>query len=473
MTRAPAGPSRIAKVAGRIVARWRVALQCGLAATLAGCVSVPPPPAREVALPARWHGATAAPPVDLSQWWHGFHDAQLDRLIATALDENLSIAEAGYRWRAARALAGSSDARFRPALTLNALPAVNVESTASYFQVGFDATWELGLFGRARSQRESAHADAALAMVETQAARVAVTAEVARHYIELRAAQARQALQERRLDQAKAGVERALRARELGLGSAPDRQKAQADLALDEARLELLRHQPEQQVLAIAQLLGRTGLDESLLAAGPQPTTPAIADAPPPAELLRTRPEIRRAEAEVDKAAAELGIAQSELLPQVGLGGTLTYASKINGDQLLSPRSIVSIGPSISIPLFDWGLRRASALAHGDLLSAAVVHYRQAVVDGAAEVQTALSNLAAARERMVMLDAAAERARLSADQVDRLRELGLADASRRAEAERSLGEVQAEQIDAQAAAGLALIALYKALGGALPDDVAP
>ena len=474
MTCAADGPHRIAAVSGRSVfARWGRVVLSGLAAVLAGCVAVPPQPAREVDLPGQWRGATDAPAVDLRDWWQGFHDATLNRLIAAALDDNLSIAEAGYRWRAARAQAGASDARFRPAVALNALPSANVESTASYFQVGFDATWELGLFGRARSEKASAHADLVLAEDDTTAARLVVIAEVARHYVELRAAQARVVAQTQRIEQGKGVVARAVRAEQLGLGSTLDSEKARADLSLEEARIETLRHQPEQQAQALAQLLGRTELDTSLLEPGPIPDIPETTPAPPPADLLRTRPEIRHAEAEVAKATAELGIAQAELMPQIGLGGTLTYASKINGDQLLSPRSIVSIGPSVSIPLFDWGLRRASALAHGERLSAAVIRYRQAVVDGAAEVQTALSNLAAARARLGVLDAAAARSKTAVDQADRLRELGLADASSRAIAERSLGEVQAERIDAQAAANLALIALYKSLGGALPQEPAP
>jgi multidrug efflux system outer membrane protein len=461
MIRAANGSCRIAK--------WMAT--CALPAMLASCVAVPPQPPRDVALPGQWRGATETSTADAGAWWHRFHDARLDQLVSTALAENLSIAEAGFRLHAARTQAATSDARFRPALALNALPAVNVESTASYFQVGFDATWELGLFGRARSQKALARADADLGEIDTAAARVVVIAEVARQYVELRAAQARVATQAQHVEQDQAAVARAQRAEQLGLGSTLDSEKSRSEQALDEARLETLRHQPEQHAQALARLLGRTELDESLLEPGALPVPPE-ASVPPPADLLRTRPEIRRAEAEVARAAAELGIAEAELLPQIGLGGTLTYASKINGDQLLSPRSIVSIGPSISIPLFDWGLRRASALAHGDLLSAAVLRYRQAVVDGAADVQTALSNLAAAQARLTLLDGAATRAKTAIEQADRLRELGLADASGRADAQRRLGDVDAERIDALAAANLALIALYKSLGGAVPSESA-
>ena len=438
---------------------------------LAACAAVPPPPSRDVPLPAHWHGAAEAPGAvqpDLAAWWRAFGDPRLDALVDAAQAQNLGVAEARHRLEAARSQASSTRLRYVPNLSARTVSAANVESTASYFQVGFDASWELGLFGRRRGDLALAGADVGAAAAEVDAARVSVVAEVARTYLELRAAQARLALQQRQRALAEADLARARRLQALGLAAVGDVDKAQAALRAEQARAPALAAAPILQAQALAQLLGRSEPDPSWLEPSPLCALPPPAAAPLPAQLLRTRPEIRRAEWAVARAAGELGIARSELWPQLSLGGSLTYASKIDGDELLKPTSILSLGPMITAPLLDWGQRRASVLAHGELLAAAVTRYRAAVVEGAAEVQNGLAALAAARARYEALEAQSREAPQRLERTRRLQVLGLADAADLAVAERSEVDLEFERVDAQVSAGLALVAVYKALGGAAP-----
>lgn len=336
--------------------RVRAAAVALFATLLAACAPMPPQPDREVPLPQSWRGAPAdaATAADPTRWWHALGDPGLDALVDAALAQNLGLAEAQHRLRAARAQTDVTRLRFVPQLNARTMSAPNVESTASYFQVGFDASWELGLFGRRDAEKQVAAADLALADADVAAARVSVVAETVRTYLELRAAQARGVLQTRELAAAEAALKRAQRLQALGLGGSTDVDKAQSALQTEQARAAGLAALPALQAQTLAQLLGRTQIEAAWLAPAALPAVPAAAKAPAPAELLRTRPEIRRAEWAVERAAGELGIARAELWPQLNIGGSLTYASKLDGDELLPPTSILSVGPMISIPLLDW-----------------------------------------------------------------------------------------------------------------------
>ena len=171
------------------------ALSC---AALAACVSVQVPKLPAGDLPAHWRNASpqlGAKP-DLTGWWKHFDDPQLDALVDAALRDNLDVQQAALKLRAARALEDASAASFRPHLAFNTIEQPNPQNTASYFQAGFDATWEFGLFGRADASGHIAQADTGEAQAALQSARVSLVAEVVREYLQLRAAQRSEALLE-------------------------------------------------------------------------------------------------------------------------------------------------------------------------------------------------------------------------------------------------------------------------------------
>ncbi|MEO8460754.1 MAG: efflux transporter outer membrane subunit [Dokdonella sp.] len=454
----------------------RRAFLSAISLTLAvGCAPPLPNVKPDVNVPQHWSQATSvtatdAPVVDLRGWWRAFGDSQLDRLVDAALAENLDVQQAQQRIVAARALQRRERAAYRPSLSAKTESNPTPDSSASYFQAGFDAQWELGLFGRSESDGKIARADFESAEVDLQAARASVVAEVARTYVELRGA-----------DQRIAAFERIVEAQREKLGFTKTREHAQLASALDVARVESDLAQAETAAIeprltitrSRQQLALLSGRAESIaLSDGAQPTLGDLRIEQTPADLLRTRPDIRRAEFAVLKAAGEAGLARADLYPRLGLGGALTYSSRISGTTRLgNTNSIFSIGPVIDIPLFDWGARRAVVDARDAALQAALLGYRQAVLEGVAEVEIALASLEQQRLR-VSSDTRSLAAQKNASAATAtLVHLQLADGIDNSDAKIALDQAAIESEQASEARNLAFIALYKALGGAPLADM--
>ena len=456
----------------------RGALALALSAALGAC-GVAPVPAPRADVPAAWRNAPAdraalGPAPDFHGWWRAFGDAGLDRLVERALAENLTLQQSAYRVRAARSLADRSSAALKPEVGAHTFAEPAPDSSASYFQAGFDAKWEFGLFGRGESNARVAKADVGLAEVDADAARVTVVAEVVRAYIEMRAA-------ERRLDLTNQLAETSRRkhtlvaTRErLKLASASDAAGSAAELANAEAALAEPRVAIERSRAELSVLLGQSE-PVTIDAAPLSPSLGAFALDTAPADLVRTRPEIRKAELEILKAAGELGIAHADLYPRLALGGSLTTAWRIVGHtQLANADSTVAIGPLIDIPIFDWGARRAVVDARDAALQAAVIGYRKAVLEGVAEVETDLASLALARERSDTLARAAAALGSAEGSAATLRRVGLADDIDHAAATSARLKAEIDAAEAGNARNLAFIALYKSLGGApLPGPEPP
>lgn len=464
----------LADVARRTRRNWRFPILACALGVLAGCVA-PARPNLKPDLPATWRNATAAsaPAPDLRGWWKAFSDAELDRLVDQALADNLTIAQAALRLEGARALAGHRYSAFLPQLGAHTLSEPTPDSSASYFQFGFDARWELGLFGRSKSQARISMADLGVAEADAQAARVSVVAEVVRSYIELRGAQHRLQL----LQQVGAGAQDKVDLTEtrlrLRLASANELARARIELASSRAALAEPQLAIERNRQKLAVLLGRSEPLPEWSGTGAQPRLGDLGIESMPADLLRTRPEIQRAESEVLKALGEYGVARADRFPRIGLGGSLTYSSRVLGHGRLSDAdAITTIGPAIDIPLFDWGARKAAADAHEKELSASVLAYRQTVLEGVAEAETAMAALAQQRERAAALAggvASLEQAKAANGTLSRL---GLADGFDRISANAELAQARLELAAAEQDRGIAFIALYKALGGApLPAAV--
>lgn len=438
-------------------------------ALLAGC-GAPALPSLRPDVPERWRvevraAAEAAPAPDLRAWWQAFDDTELDRLVEAALAGNLTLQQAAERIEGARALADRRYTPFMPQVGGHTFAEPTPDSSASYFQFGFDAKWELGLFGRAQSQARLAMADLGIAESEAQAARVSVVAEVARTYVELRGAQARLALSERAVAAAKEKQALTATRQRLRMATAAEFDRAAAEQALAEAALAEPRIAIERCRRQLAVLLGRSDID--MVADGTQPRLGDFRLDSAPAELLRTRPEIRRAENEVLKAAGEAGLAHADRFPRIGLGGSLTYASRVIGHTHLSDADgIVTFGPAIEIPLFDWGQRLAAEHARDSALRASVLAYRQSVLEGVAEVEVAMATLARQGEREASLRRALAPLESGRDRSGTLQRLGLADGFDRLDAASALLQAQVELAQAEQDRNLAFIALYKALGGA-------
>lgn len=477
---------------------------------LAGCATGPAPDATlRPDLPAQWPQAVgpaasttvpatsadtspdkmAAP--DLATWWRALGDPALDDLVARALAGNLPLAAAGERLRASRALLPTADSAFRPNLRFATTSGPSPDSRTSYFQAGFDAQWEFGLFGRAEATADMANAEAGLAQADVQAARASLVAEVVRTHLEWRHAERRLAL----LDQ-----DIALQRRLLALTDARIRTRQAAGDELTRAQLgvaqaEALRTDPLTTMARCRQqltvLLGdRNAVLPYALPPGPGASNPAVqtalrsaspatpAPAPArdlsalrieqtPADMLRARPEIRHAEQQVLKAAGAAGVARADLSPRIGLGGALSAAAAIIG--VHSDRGLhgtLALGPTIDMPLFDWGARQAALQARHAELDAALLGYRQSVLEAVAEVQTAMATLSLQVERVAALQRAREAVGgIERGAATRVR-LGLADEFETSRARGGIVQADLALADAELAQQLAFVALYKALGGA-------
>lgn len=423
-------------------------------------------------LPAQWQHAAASDPAkstDLHGWWHAFADPGLDAVVDRALAGNLDVAQAVERFRASRTLHARARERYLPALGVRTEDAIDPDASASFFVAGFDATWELGLFGRAEGTRRESQGELDASAADLHAAQVSLVAEVVREWIELRTAQQQEhlLLQVSQIRQ----HEWQLQDKRQHLQLAPPMAVDQAQAAFAQARAALTS--PRQAINASAQklavLLGQNHPDSAWLQAGtPPPELGAWQLDGAPADLLRTRPEIARAEADVLRTAGELALTHADMFPSIGLGASMVWATDINNNRKFSstPNGIVSVGPVINLPLFDWGLRLAATHAKDHELKASVLAYRQAVLQGVAEVETALGSLQQQQqheEQSKLAWLALQRA----DQATQVRtRLQLSSPLDRAESEIAADQAAMELADARASHSLAYVALFKALGGA-------
>ena len=221
-------------------------------------------------------------------------------------------------------------------------------------------------------------------------------------------------------------------------------------------------------------LLGRTAPDPAWLQTTPPPTLGHWRLEATPADLLRTRPEILHAQAAVLRAAGDAGVASADRYPSLAIGGSLVWSTNLTTHRQTSDNALASIGPVIDIPLFDWGMREAQAHASEHALRASVLAYRQAVLQAAAEVETALGRLHRS-EDVEAHCAAALAAVTAAEQVtDQRVALHLAGPADQADSRIARAQAALSLDQARTRRALAFVALFKALGGApLPAGDAP
>ena len=446
-------------------------LACTLA--LAACAAQTPLPTLPAQTPAAWRGTDAQMvsnpnKPDLATWWREFDDAQLDTLIDSALNDNLGIAVAALRLRAARRLEHHAQTAFWPNLNFRVYEETAPGASTGYFEVGFDAEWELGLFGRAQGNARMAAADANLAAIDDAAARVSVCAEVARTYVELRAAQARagianELITARRRRAALVAVQ--VRTR---LAAPIDAERAGAELQQALAEASEPATSAHQAAAALAVLLGKIEPDSAWAQAAPQPVLPELGIAQAPADLVRTRPEIRRAEQNVMRAAGELGIARADLFPKFGLVGSLISATALTGDVDHPNKAVPLLGPTVQLPIWDWGARRDVVDAREAALAASVLAYREAVLEGIADVESALAAFAEKSRREHSAAAELTTAAHGAQAAQTLKRLGLGDDLDDVQGQLAYLDAGLRQVNARRDRALAFIALYKAFGGAMP-----
>lgn len=465
----------------------RSRIGCGLAAVLlAGCAAVGPDfVAPQPVLPAAYREAhgPAPTPQQLAAWWQRFRDPQLDRLVAEALAANHDLAAAEARVREARALREATAGRELPALNASASVLRSRESaetlngqnlqragehlTNNLLRAGVDAGWEIDLFGGVRRAVEAADADAVAAEAQRLAVQVTVAADTAGAWLDLRGLARELAAVQRNLDAQRASWQVVRDRQSAGMAADLDLARAEAQVASTAAALPPLRAAMRQNAYRLEILTGHVpGSDtDRLLAAAPL----AASDWPDPpagvpAELLRRRPDLLRAEAELAAASARVGVAEADLYPKLTLTGTLGLAATQAGNFGNAGARTWSFGPGLSLPIFEGGRLRSVVTARAAALDGARARYEQTVLAAVGEVESAAATLTETRARraaLVQSLAALRRALGHAD--DRYRAgvssfLDVLDAQRAQFAT----EIEVARADRELAA--AQVRLHKALG---------
>ena len=369
-----------------------------------------------------------------SAWWRAFNDPLLDQLQQRAIEASPDLRTATLHFAQARVQRSTTAAQRGPDVGVSGgvsrqrqsevgagtrmLDALGgdrarladfLSEPFTLYQAGFDASWELDLWGRVRGSIEAADADVQRQAALLDLARLSLASDVARHYIDLRTAQrqsqlAREdiaALQDR-LGLLEARVKR-------GVMDHLDLERQRAELSAMEGQLPSLLAQESSSANQIALLLGeRPGALRGLLAVPSADTAPAT---PPdlalglPSELALRRPDIRAAEAQLHRATAGIGVARADLYPSIRLGAKFGHESYLRGEFGDWGSRTWSIGPSLNLPLFDHGRRKSVVQLRELEQQEAAVNYQRTVLQAWQEIDDALNGYAAERQQAQQMQA--------------------------------------------------------------------
>lgn len=415
-----------------------------------------------------------------SHWWTLFNDPILTSLESRAQLANLDLQVATSRIEQSRAQLGIASSELLPSVSAGASYAREALSEhgkfaalgaptkpGDFWQIGFDASWELDLWGRARRARESAVAALEATAYEREAVRVTLSAEVARTYLQLRGTQAQLDI----ANQNKAIAERALNLAESrernGIATRFETSSARAQQAAINAMIPELTQRHNALMNALALLLGEKprALDVQLRQTMPLPSLPSEVPVGIPSELARRRPDILRAEAQLHAATANIGVAKADFYPRIGLKGRLGVEAFESGDLASWDSRFFSVGPTIYLPIFHGGkLMQRLALTEARQKTAAL-QYRQTVLQAWHEVDNALDALTAQQRQHAELLISYEQNKQALQVAERGYQEGAADYLSVLTAQRNLLASQTSLNTSATNATLTLVNLYKALGG--------
>jgi NodT family efflux transporter outer membrane factor (OMF) lipoprotein len=430
-------------------------------------------------------GAAELQPEDV-RWWRDLKDEQLVNYVEKGISGNQNIKEAEARVREARALRGvaaagllpqvDSSALYNRSLTSNTAGIISqlpknliseINFEQDFFQVGFDASWEIDVFGGRRREVQAASARAQSSIENYRDVMISVIAEIARNYAELRGAQRQLAIAEKNSD---------IQEKTLSLVKIRQDAKITSDLEVEQAKAQLertlgsippLQASIRGSAYQLAVLTGQppNALLNELLATSPIPNPPDIVPVGLPSDLLLRRPDIRRAENDLHAATSDIGASTADLYPRFYLTGYAEPQSAKFSDLFRANSFAWSIGPAISWPVFHGGRIRSNIAATEARRDEALARYRQAVLTAMQEVETSLVGYAQhqiERERLALsVESQARAVELARERF----ESGVKDFLTVLDAERQLRDVENSLALSETQVLVNLIGLYKALGG--------
>ncbi|MEL7474534.1 MAG: efflux transporter outer membrane subunit, partial [Planctomycetota bacterium] len=423
----------------------------------------------------------------LAAWWQQFDDPVLTELIERSARANKTLQQAVARIDEARALAGVARGERYPQIdafakydrlraseeTADAGP--KSESVDNY-AFGLDASWEIDVFGRIRRSVEAAEAGWQASVEDYRAVSVSLFAEVASTYIELRTLEARLAVaRENAIIQAESLA--LARARfEAELVSELDVTQAQTLLADTRATIPSLEEAAAKAVNRLSVLLGEQpgGLTTLLDSRVGVPIAPRHLFISTPGDVIRQRPDIRRAERALAEQTARVGVATADLYPRLSIAGSFAFEADSFGNDLfdIDARSW-SVGPRVRVPLFNGNRLRSIVDAEDARARGAVAAYEQSVLNGLEEAENAIVAVVRERERVAALAMSVGAAERSTALAEELYRTGLTGYQRVLDAQRALFGSQDALIASQGRRAANVVDLYRAFGGgwASADDV--
>jgi outer membrane protein, multidrug efflux system len=461
---------------------------------VAGCTVGPQYRPPEVVVPAAWNQAQQAGidtrSAGLARWWTEFNDPLLNTLVERAAQSNLDLRLAEARIRESRALRAVTAAGQWPALETsgsytrsraseNAFSSgrdgsssLGVNGAQDFFRAGFDASWELDVFGGVRRSVEAADASVDASVEERRQTLVTLLGDVARNYIDLRGFQRRLAVARSNLQAQQETLELTRVRFEAGLSSDLEVAQAEGQVNRIAAEIPVLESGAKQSGHRLDILLGLQpgALSAELGGDAPVPALPPQAHVGMPAELLRRRPDIRRAERLLAAATAQVGAATADLYPRFSLGGGFGVQSISAGDLFTAPSRFWSIGPALLWPVFDAGRIRASIAVRSAQQEQALTLYEKTVLTAFEDVENSLVSYANEQTRYRSLIAAVAANRRAVQMADELHTRGLVDFLNVLASQRALYESESELAQSETIMASNLVALYKALGGGWDTD---
>lgn len=469
----------------------------GIALLAGACTVGPDYHAPELPVPAAFVEPQVGVPganVDPAHWWSAFGDPRLDSLVERALKGNPDIAVAASRVRQARlqeivarasgkptvdATANASHVEFSKNAGFSSLARLFSGGSGSTggialpgsgittYAVGFDASWEIDLFGGDRRGVEAAVARTDAAIWTRRDAAVTLAAEVAQAYFALRLDQDQIAIVEQEITRQRRALEIAGNVAKVGLVPQVDVTRQRGTLTSLEARLEPIRADMRMRIHALGILIGESPemLDGELAAAGASLANLPVVPAGLPSDLLRRRPDVRAAERQLAAATADIGVAVADLYPKFSLTGAGQLLSTALGNLFSGDSLQLTASGAASFPLLDWGRRKATIRIRQEQRDEAYAQYRATVLRALRDVEDPLARLDAERRRNAALRLAAADAAATAHSVEAQYRTGFVaqDSLLNAETQVLSAREQVAGSDAQLRQDTA--ALFKAIGG--------
>jgi outer membrane protein, multidrug efflux system len=457
-------------------------LWAGLSAMLLTACGTPP--TFTAYQPALAPGFISAPPTTAqtepaSDFWQSFDDPELTRLVGEALRANADIRIAQANLQEVRANSRNSIAQLYPTLGVGGgarrarerdMQGGDSSLTNATYTAGFDAIWEVELFGRVS---KDAHiltgANDAAAATLVQAARQTVAAEVTRHYLELRGLQAQRAFAQSSIERLAQSLALFNARVEAGRATPLDVERIRVQLANARAQMPMLDASAQRARLRLGVLSGQppAEIDARLRAIAPLPRLRPVdlATVGSPATLLLRRPDVKAAEQQAWAAAARVGVARSQLLPRLTLSGWLGLNAGRFADLGNTHTFIYNLGANALWTLFDFGRRQSAVDAASARNDVAIIMYEKTVLLALEETEDALATYTQLQRQTDELNNALTAAQRAADIAKARLDAGASDAVVFLNAQLDLINTQSRLAQAQTAAATALVGVFKALAG--------